>query len=158
MTKAKKKLREFLMFDCSKVCPKKCKADCCGYVPMEKEFWEKHKHKAQVEVKVLKWSTGHVIPLTKNLACCFLDKDYRCVIYEDRPIVCRLFGTKNVKGLRCPYLKPNGYKRGKKERLKLVGENNENMVRIAKRINKALELLSKGKSTKEIAKITRRIK
>ena len=146
------------MFDCSKVCPKKCKADCCGYVPLLAKFWEKYKHKAQVKVKVLKWKSGHVIPLTENMACCFLDKNYRCVVYEDRPWLCKLFGTKNIQGIKCPYLKPSGQKRGKKERIKLVGENNENMARIAKRINKALELLSKGKSAKEIEKATKKIK
>ena len=145
------------MLDCSKVCPNKCKADCCGYVPMEKKFWKKFKHMAQVEVKVLKWNTGHVMPLTENLACCFLDKDYRCVIYKDRPMLCKLFGTKNIQGLRCPYLKPNGNKRGKKERKKLVGENNQNMARIAKRINKALKLLSEGKSAKEIKRVVDKI-
>lgn len=146
------------MFDCSKVCPKKCKADCCGYVPMENELWEKHKDKAQQPVRVLKWNDKSVLPLTKNLSCPFLDKNYRCVIYEDRPIVCIMFGSGNEKGLQCPYLKPNGQKRGKKERNKLVGENNGQMVKIAKRINKMFEMASQGKSPEEIAKVTRLIK
>ena len=145
------------MFDCSKVCPKKCKADCCGYVPLPNEFWEKHKDKAQVKIKLLKYDDNSVLPLTKNLGCCFLDPNYRCVIYKDRPPLCKLFGTSSKKGLACPYLKPSGQKRGKKERKKLVGENNKNMAVIAKRINKAFELASKGKSIKEIEKVTRKV-
>ena len=146
------------MFDCSTVCPKKSKADCCGYVPMENEFWEKNKNKAQVEVKVMKWDDDHVLPLTENLDCAFLDKNYKCVVYDERPKICRLFGTKEVKGFQCPYLKPSGQKRGKKERNKLVGENNGQMNKIAKRINVAFEMASQGKTFEEIKEVIKLIK
>lgn len=138
------------MFDCSKVCPKKCQADCCGYVPMPKELWEKHKAKAQREYKEVEWNDETILPLTEDLNCPFLDKNYRCVIYNDRPWICKLFGTKEIKGLKCPYLKTDGSKRGKEERKRLTGENTGNLERIAKRISTIIEMTSQGKSESEI--------
>ena len=121
------------MFDCNKTI-KKCKAVCCYYVPLPKELWEKYKQKAQAEVKVFKWDEGYVLPLTKNMRCPFVGKDYKCVIYPHRPWLCQYFGKINTKGLKCFWLKANGNKRGKDKKRKLEQENYENLMRIKKRI------------------------
>jgi len=93
--------------DCSK-CPEN--SGCCGIVPFEKEFTEKHKSKFQV--KPVKIKEGVVI--TEDFRCVFMNRETKlCAIYDDRPEVCRLFGTKegiqkSGLGLACPHFKPNG--------------------------------------------------
>ena len=145
------------MFDCSKVCPKKCKADCCGYVPIPKQIWEKFKNRAQRVYKEVPYDETHILPLTEDLNCPFLSKEYKCIIYEDRPWLCKLFGTKEIQGLKCPYLKANGSKRGKEERKRMIGTNNGNMERIAKRISKSIEMLQEGKNESEIESEVKKI-
>jgi Fe-S-cluster containining protein len=145
------------MFDCSKVCPKKCKADCCGYVPIPEDLWEKHKAKAQREYKEIPWDDTHVLPLTEDLNCPFLDINYKCVIYSDRPWLCQVFGTKEIQGLKCPYLKTDGSKRGKEERKRLITQNLGNLQRIADRISKAIEMKNQGKSDLEINEVVKKI-
>jgi Fe-S-cluster containining protein len=95
--------------------------------------------------------------LTEDLNCPFLDENYRCVIYSDRPWICKLFGTKEVKGLKCPYLKTDGSKRGREERKRLAGENYGNLERIAKRISTIIEMASQKKSEAEIENAVKNI-
>lgn len=66
--------------------------DCCGPVIMSE--WE------QAQIKIM--------PMTgcqySKLDCLYLDNS-GCSIYEDRPIICRLFGT--TEKLLCPHgIKP----------------------------------------------------
>jgi Fe-S-cluster containining protein len=143
------------MFDCSKVVPKKCQADCCYYVPLNREFWEKHKHLIQQEAIPLNWENGeinfrkdfdgYILPLTKNLRCPFLDKKSKCVIYFDRPYICRVFGTIYFKGLECYHLKPDGSMRGKEDRERRIKENECQLNKIVERINEGGKMLSKLK-------------
>lgn len=62
-----------------KGCPKGC-ADCCGIVPFS--FWEWN-HLADKR---------HIDP-EDHLKCPYSNKRGRCDIYEDRPIICRLYGS-----------------------------------------------------------------
>ena len=143
------------MFDCSKCVPKKCQADCCIYVPLPKKVWKKYKHLVQQETIPLNWDDGiirfdqedskNVLPLTENMRCPFLDKNYKCVIYENRPFICRIFGVSTARGLQCYYMKSDGTKRGKKDREKLCKENEANLNRIVKNINVSGEKLTKLK-------------
>ena len=147
------------MFDCSKVVPKKCQAECCYYVPIPKELWEKYKDKAQRKTRILKWDTRNgewVMPLTESMRCPFVDKDFRCVIYKERSWLCKMFGTKNIKGLKCAYLKPSGNKRGKKQRSKLSGANEKSLNVIAEKINRIFDLASQGKDSNEILEIMKK--
>lgn len=142
-----------MSFDCSKVVPAKCHGDCCVYVPLPNSLWEDQKKNAVRKVLFLaQHDENNVIPITKDLHCPFLKADYGCAIYNVRPWVCRVFGIGGHKCLSCPYLKPNGNKRDKKERDMMVQENNDNLVRIAKNINMVGKLLSEGKSVEEIVK------
>jgi uncharacterized phage protein (TIGR01671 family) len=80
-------------------------AECCGIVPLEPSLWEKHKDKAILVDEVIPFLRGLVIPFTKDIFCAFLDRNTkRCLIYEDRPEVCRFQGT--VPRLPCPKLNP----------------------------------------------------
>jgi Fe-S-cluster containining protein len=73
-------------FECKKGC-----CDCCGPVPFSKWEWE------QVEDK--RKATSLDCPYAVN---------GRCDIYEQRPLICRLYGT--VQKMKCPYgCKPEAY-------------------------------------------------
>lgn len=142
-----------MSLDCSKCIPRLCQGDCCIYVPLPRELWEKFKHLAQQEVVVLGWEKGKisvgktvtkdVLPLTGNLKCPFLSKDFKCVIYEDRPWVCRLFGVGEKIGAQCYYMKPSGKLRGKNERAKRVKECEDQLNMIVKNLEKAGEVFKK---------------
>lgn len=66
-------------FQCKEGC-----SDCCGPVPFSNWEWE--------QVKDQK--------LTTSLTCPYATKN-GCEIYEQRPILCRLFGV--VEKMKCPY-------------------------------------------------------
>lgn len=53
--------------------------------------------------------SGEYYQFTKDHLCVFLDRKTKlCKIYEDRPQICRDFGTGKDLLLQCPFLKPNG--------------------------------------------------
>ncbi len=93
--------------DCSK-CPEN--SGCCGILPFAEAFTEKHKKDFQVEPTEIR--EGVVV--TEDFFCVFLNRETKlCAIYDDRPSVCRFFGTKagiQKAGvtLACPHFKPNG--------------------------------------------------
>lgn len=98
-------------FDCKKFVPKKCKADCCGPVPIPNDVYERNMFHRIGEVDELFQGPGWVIPFPKgeDLKCVFLRPDFQCNIYEDRPDVCRQFGF--VEELQCPYQTKEGVQR-----------------------------------------------
>lgn len=98
-----------MSFNCALVVPKLCKGDCCGIVPIPKQTWVKHRGKIQRPVLgVIKFAGDTVIPETKDAVCPFLDSNYQCVIYNERPEVCAKFGDGTHPCLCCPFLTPEG--------------------------------------------------
>jgi len=87
-------------------CIENC-ADCCGPVPFPIETWEKFKHLAAKPDYVMKIEKD-IFPVRNNMACVFLS-NHHCLIYENRPSICRDYGQ--VDGLPCPFIKRNGNKR-----------------------------------------------
>jgi Fe-S-cluster containining protein len=84
-----------------------CKrADCCGCVQMPATLYEGNWRLAQKRVKELLTVGDDVIPFTDDGFCVFLTKELGCVIYENRPEVCKLYG--HTEELQCPYCKTNG--------------------------------------------------
>lgn len=80
-------------------CKGKC-ASCCGPAPASP--LEKERIRARdvdwVDVTSVSLPTGQVF----DLACTALDqKSLRCRVYEDRPMVCRIWGL--VEELACPW-------------------------------------------------------
>lgn len=72
----------------------KCQGHCypsCGVIPLY-----------QVEVDNIR-NNGGEVPRTKEGSgkCLSLTSENKCAIYDQRPLVCRLFGM--VKKLPCPY-------------------------------------------------------
>lgn len=87
------------------ICKSKC-SECCGIIPIHISIYEKHKNKIKRRIKQKHILGDFVVLMTDNLKCAFL-KNHRCLIYEDRPDVCKKYGT--CEELPCPYLKPNGH-------------------------------------------------
>jgi Fe-S-cluster containining protein len=93
-----------MTFECLPDCGK-----CCGVVPMDPGLLEKFRerqHRAIREVKVL--SSGEVLARTWDGFCTFLSEDKRCLVYEERPYLCRVYGTHRSRKLQCPFIKPSG--------------------------------------------------
>lgn len=111
MNKARKKKLHQIYAQIPKVnCKGKC-TDYCGAIGMEKGEYEEMKKAAGKEPGVL-----------PDLTCNLL-KDGRCSIYEDRPLICRLWGT--FPASTCPHgcqperwLTPNDF-------IKLMGKVKE---------------------------------
>jgi Fe-S-cluster containining protein len=107
-------------FECKKYhC--KCKADCCGVVPIPEKTWKDNQHLLQqkiehlTELPVKRTALPGVeirelafLPITKNFKCPFLKKDLSCAIYDDRPEVCQKFGDETHSLLACPMQDKDG--------------------------------------------------
>ncbi len=100
-------------FDCKKM-HSKCKAQCCGVVPIPKDVYEKNQDKIVRKPHLLIDAGVNVIPITKDAYCPFLTEKLDCNIYDDRPTICRKFGDETHPMLCCPCLDKNGKIRSKK--------------------------------------------
>lgn len=86
-----------------------CKADCCGFVPISKKVIEENKHKIQVKIENRLEGETEDYLLTNDLFCAFLNRETKkCMIYEQRPKICKIYGVSKDERLRCPHFKPNG--------------------------------------------------
>ena len=87
----------------------KSKSHCCGIIPFPMKFLEEHR-KFFMENGELKDNGDVGIILTKDFLCVFYDRlNHKCAIYDERPEVCRLYGT--IDKLPCPFFKRSGNRR-----------------------------------------------
>lgn len=143
-----------MALDCSKAVPHLCQGNCCRYVPLPKDLVKNNWHLKQREVYALYLhSENEVMAITEDLRCLFLDKDYRCVVYKDRPYVCRVYGCGGADCLSCPYLNPDGSMREAKDSKRLADGNEKNLDKIVTNINRYLKLKDEGKTDEEILAI-----
>jgi Fe-S-cluster containining protein len=115
-------------FECEKYhC--KCKARCCGIVPIPLTIWQKNQHNIQREVKEAhkvyvtdQENVRHTafLPITEDHLCPFLRADLKCAIYENRPKVCKKFGDESHWALRCPMQHKDGTPRSKEDLIELT--------------------------------------
>src|SRR5258708_3968345 len=123
------------MMDC-KSCHAQCKAACCGIAPMPLDIFERNKDKIvqqpgsierfngpdipddlqNISVQEIKKDVEMVLPITKNLKCCFLNEDFSCNIYDDRPRICRKFGDESHIFMTCMWQAKDGRIRSRQER------------------------------------------
>lgn len=102
------------MKKCIKCDIKRCKAQCCTWVPFRISFLEQHQDKMVRPVLALvtddrEPNIGKPITFVEEITkdgkeynyvdeskqtCPFLTEDYRCNIYKIRPEICKCFGTK----------------------------------------------------------------
>lgn len=100
-----------LQYKCLK---RKCSA-CCGPVSIPKAIVEKHKALLPVDAHFYDMEDENLV-VTKETGpqCGFLNENsHSCLIYEDRPTICRDYGTTDE--LPCPFLLPNGCKRSRQD-------------------------------------------
>jgi len=102
--------------------------DCCRIVGIPLAVVKKYEHLKQVEVlKVFGDKNDVVYPVTPDKRCVFLNrKSGLCMIYEDRPAVCRHYGR--FPEAECPFLTITGRLRTKEEIKKTV-EMNKKLIR-----------------------------
>jgi len=112
-----------------------CKADCCGFVPLNKKICKEYEHRKQVKpIEILEFSDEEIIPITEDGKCIFLDREKcRCTIYEERPVVCRKYGVHD--DLLCPYIKPNGNVRSLANSKRVLRQNNNKIDCLMKQLN-----------------------
>ena len=86
-----------------KIC-KGC-GECCGPVVFRTAFYESNRDKIQTPPisetrdEPRPGFPGMTLPITESKSCVFLDSNKRCVIYENRPYICKMYGT--VPDLKC---------------------------------------------------------
>ena len=98
--------------------------ECCGCVPLPPEIITKHIQKLQrpvIEILDVQDTDKGVIALTPDRHCIFLSKERRCLIYLDRPKVCRVFGLTPT--IPCWYIKPDGRKRSRHDTVRMLRHN-----------------------------------
>ncbi len=100
--------------DCSK-CLDKCKAQCCGIVPLPISLFTKYKPVREI-IEVQSVDNKTSIYLTKDSYCPFLGKDFRCTVYADRPEVCKKFGDESHLMMTCKWQSKSGEIRQRAER------------------------------------------
>lgn len=81
-----------------------CKANCCGVVPVSRELCKKELY--QREVTEIIELDDELYPMTENMHCAFLKRDYSCNIYEQRPEICKNYGI--IEELPCPFINIKG--------------------------------------------------
>ena len=92
-------------------CSHKCKAQCCNFVPLPIWFINKYKDKIQRKiiqltpvtssnpkvvyciVEIDGFKDGKPIIDRSKQKCIFLNKENRCVVYDDRLEICKIYGT-----------------------------------------------------------------
>lgn len=96
----------------------RCAGDCCGPQIMDKVLYDKHRDKIKRPHQF--FESGHMVGfITEDQRCVFLDDHSKCMIYEERPKVCRDFGITKHLFLQCPFIRMDGTLRPREERREL---------------------------------------
>jgi Fe-S-cluster containining protein len=124
-----------MSFECLKGCGK-----CCGPVQISKEVFERNRAKAaQIEYLIDDGKTVYAVRADGK--CVFLNEEMKCAIYEERPQVCKDFGS-NPNGqilLCCPFLRTDGTSRNRAERRQAIRILDKKSEKVFKRLEKEFE-------------------
>lgn len=121
-------------FDCLKM-HYKCKAECCSdLTPIPHKTFGDNKSKIINEPKEIIDDSSHYVIETESHKCVFLNKDYTCNIYENRPPICQKFGDESHPFLICSWMSKCGKERSRQEKRRLERENDKYLNRFNKRI------------------------
>lgn len=94
-------------------------------------MFRKHRDRCQVEPDAIRDVGSDVVPDTQDHLCVFLDRGTKlCAIHEDRPEMCRLFGTKDSPDSICSYVRSNGQPRSRAERRQIQRETTRCMAKL----------------------------
>ena len=112
----------------------RCIGDCCGPIPIDRAVVEANKHLVNVKYIEMIPERELSYPLCKDVMCVFLDRvKIRCLIYDQRPDVCRKFGDESHKALWCPYIDKDGEVRTRAERREVKRKHNMNWQEVLAR-------------------------
>jgi Fe-S-cluster containining protein len=136
-------------------CLARCKGECCQNVPLPKRLFTAERKCFRPIRKILdvgdQFGEPYIVPVTDDNRCPFLDPEFHCSIYDERPIVCQKFGDESCTFLTCSWQDKDGRMRSRQER--------RNLDRMAvKGQKKVIERLRAGKplpSDIEVAKQAR---
>lgn len=78
-----------------------CKADCCGVLAISKQLFDRHEYKLKNKKFNIDIGGDHYVIYCDDFSCPFLNRNYKCMIYKERPEVCRKFDS----GDPHPYLR-----------------------------------------------------
>lgn len=69
--------------------------ECCGPIPMPRVLYLANREHIQhlPDQVIAGGNEDMVVPIRDDLHCVFLTDDKKCAIYEQRPYICRLYGT-----------------------------------------------------------------
>jgi uncharacterized protein len=84
---------------------KGCKTDCsgcCGPVPMVEAERASIKHMIRPHDAGTLYEYA-ITPTKPDCMTCAYSTSTGCAIYNDRPLLCRLFGASEAPRMRCPY-------------------------------------------------------
>jgi Fe-S-cluster containining protein len=86
-----------------------CQAECCShYVPLENSLIEKFGHLIDRPILSKHQFLNEIKTVFETVdgKCVFLNSEYRCKIYEQRPWICREFGNPNTTSpfLKCSFM------------------------------------------------------
>lgn len=82
-------------------CRKDC-SGCCGPVPMLEAERAAVKHMIRPHEAGTLYDYA-ITPTKPDCMTCAYSTAKGCAIYEDRPLLCRLFGASDEPKMRCPY-------------------------------------------------------
>lgn len=130
--------------DCSQ-CLARCKGECCQCVPIPARLLETHKPVREI-VKILdvgvQVGEPCVVAVTESNRCPFLGEDFKCTIYDDRPLVCRKYGDESCIFMKCSWQDKDGRLRSRQERRAVEREQQGDQKRIIERLRSGKPLPS----------------
>jgi Fe-S-cluster containining protein len=89
--------RKIPTFKCIEGC-----GSCCGVVPWAPEEFAVVRDRLPAGTKILEFDDDYLVPMRPDSSVCpFFD--HGCTVYDDRPFMCRLFGTARDWRLTCPH-------------------------------------------------------
>ena len=100
----------------------KCHTECCGVMVFDADWYIKHRDQALKPHEAKYDGKQYIFVFTDDFSCIFLNTQKKCVIYDERPEICRQYGVSEHREIQCPYLCPDGSIRTRADRRRLLKE------------------------------------
>lgn len=118
---------------------------CCKVVPIEQDVYDRNKLRLVREVREEIRFTGYdtldkcekelITPFTEDGYCPFLNENLSCNIYDDRPSVCKKFGTECYPCMRCAFQDKDGKERSRQQRRSIHRDAKKGFENLLKKDN-----------------------
>ena len=103
---------------------------CCGTVPFHKDRYARIRHRATVPhtpATDREW----VIAVGDDARCAFLDRQTKqCAVHDDKPDICRSFGLSEHPLLACPFVFPDGRRRGRAAQRRVLRNTHNDRLKL----------------------------